>query len=180
MKKEIILFLVLAILGIQKSQAQDVPIDTLAYVYDLLPGESAKSLSDAYGELEPSVLNDIQWLNNTPLGKDTEMRNDKSRFVLMWMNGSPKVSIRLDDRVVTFQDAEPVILMSYMMGWTEYSLRNNYSNDNIYATVAGINNAVEFYSKNRKLLRKNKELEKYKQMIKNNTLTRYVADIVTQ
>jgi len=180
MRKVIIFLLLVFTFQGNKLFAQEDVADSLTYVYDLLPEETGKNLSMAYAELEPSVLADINWLNNNPLGKNTEMSNDKSRFVLMWMSGSPDVSIRMDDRLITFQGAEPAVLMAYMMGWTKYSLENNYSNDPIYAAVAGITNAVGFYEKNKKMLRKNKELDKYGEMIRNHTLTRYVADIVTK
>lgn len=179
--RKVVAFL-LFILGFQANMllAQENTTDSLTYVYDLLPEEAGQNLSMAYAELGPSVLADINWLNNNPLGENTEMRNDKSRFVLMWMSGSPDVSIRMDDRLITFQGADPAVLMAYMMGWTKYSLENNYSNDPIYAAVAGITNAADFYEKNKKVLRKNKELDKYREMIKSHTLTRYVADIVTK
>lgn len=180
MKNTIILFIVAMAFYTQDCYAQEANTDTLRYAYEVLPEESSKSLSAAYRELESAVLKDISWLDNTPLDKNTDTRNEKSRFVLMWMSGSPDVSIRLDDRLVTFQGAEPAVLMAYMMGWTRYSLENNYSNDPIDATVSGITNAVNFYDKNKKLLRKNKELDKYKEMMNNRTLIRYVADIVTK
>lgn len=139
-----------------------------------------RHISAAYMQLEPQVLADINWLNNTPLEKNDPLRDDKNRFVLMWMSGSPSVKIGMDDRIVTFQGAQPWLLMAYMMGWTKFALEHNYNSDPVECTTAAVTNVVNFYDKNRQLLAKNKEVEKYAKMIKDNTLKQYVSGILSQ
>lgn len=153
---------------------------TVSTDYLTAENDSVQSLINAYASLEPQVLADIDWLNNNPVKENMEMRNEKSRFVLMWMSGSPTVSIQMDDRLLTFLGADPAILMAYMTGWTKYVLENNYSDDAIQCSVAGITNAVNFYTANRKSFKKNGELDKYKKMIGDGTLTRHVADVLTR
>jgi len=160
--------------------SQTLDVDTTSLNYYVLPEDSARSIKVAYTEYEPALLADIDWLTNTPVGENQSMRDEKSRFVFMWMSGSPTVKVQLDDRIVTFFNSDPSILMAYMMGWTKYSILNNYSDDPIEASVAGITNAVKFYNVNRKMIKKNKELEKYKKMISDGTLRRYVADVLTR
>lgn len=142
--------------------------------------ESGVDIKEAYTSFEPQVLADIDWLNNNPVNENKNMRDEKARFVLMWMSGSPTINIRMDDRLITFLGADPAILMAYMMGWTKYALNNNYSTDAVQCTVAGITNAVQFYSANGKYFRKDKELDRYQKMVQDGTLTRYVADILTK
>lgn len=137
-------------------------------------------ISAAYIQHEPQVIADIDWLNYYPLGEQQELRDDKNRFVLMWMSGSPSVKIGMDDRIVTFQGGEPWLLMAYMMGWTKYSLEHNYSADPIECTTAALANVVSFYNRNRKSLGKNKEVEKYAKMIKEDTLKKYIIDVLSE
>ena len=137
-------------------------------------------ISAAYIQLEPQVLADIDWLNYYPLDEQLDLRDDKNRFVLMWMSGSPSVKIGMDDRIVTFQGAEPWILMAYMMGWTKYSLEHNYSNDPVECTTAAVTNAVNFYNRNRKSLARSNGIEKYAKMVKNDSLKKYISDILSQ
>lgn len=137
-------------------------------------------ISAAYIQLEPQVLADIDWLNNLPLDKDEPLRDDKNRFVLMWMSGSPTVKIGIDDRIVTFQRAHPWLLMAYMMGWTKFALEHNYNSDPVECTTAAITNVVNYYDKNRKSLAKNKEVEKYAKMVKDNSLKNYISGILAQ
>lgn len=137
-------------------------------------------ISEAYTQLEPQVLADIDWLNYYPLDEQQGLRDDKNRFVLMWMSGSPTVNIKMDDRIVTFQGGEPWLMMSYMMGWTKYSLEHNYSSDAVECTNAAIINVVNFYNRNRKSLVKNKEIEKYAKMVKDDSLKKYISGILAQ
>lgn len=137
-------------------------------------------ISAAYIQLEPQVLADIDWLNYSPLDQDIPLRDDKNRFVLMWMSGSPTVKIGMDDRIVTFQGAQPWLLMAYMMGWTKYSLEHNYSADPVECTTAAITNVVNFYDRNRKSLAKSKEVEKYAKMIKEDSLKKYISGVLAQ
>jgi len=161
--------------------SQTIEQDTTSIKYHLSNEDSAQDIKDAYTQLEPQLLADIKWLNDTPIKtEEKQIRDEKARFVLMWMSGSPTVSIQMDDRLITFLGADPAILMAYMMGWTQYAIENNYSDDTIQCSVAGITNAVSFYSKNKKNFKENKELEKYKNMIDGGTLTRHVADILTK
>jgi len=170
----------LSILLTTNLYSQTIGQDTTSLKYYLSEEDSALNIRDAYTSLESKLLQDIKWLNDTPVKKDKETRDEKARFVLMWMSGSPTVYIQMDNRIVTFLDADPSILMAYMMGWTKYTIENNYSDDAIQNTVAGITNTVNFYTKNRKSFQKNTELENYKKMIEEGTLTRYVADVLTK
>jgi len=172
-------FLLNVFLGINCFSQTQVP-DSLTYKYYPSPEDPVQNIGDAYSNLESTLLADIDWLNYTPIDENHEMRNEKSRFVLMWMSGNPTVSVQIDDRIITFLGADPAILMAYMMGWTKYSVEHDYSNDQIECTVAGITNAVNFYNRNRKFLRKDKELEKYKKMVEKRTLHRHIADILTR
>lgn len=181
MRRILSVFLLIAIILPVKLYSQTIDRDSTSINYLTSEDDSVQSLADAYTSLEPQVLADIDWLNNTPIRKeDQEMRNEKSRFVLMWMSGSPSVSIQMDDRVLTFLGAEPSILMAYMMGWAKYALENNYSDDAIQCSVAGVTSAVSFYTTNRKSFKKNRELEKYKEMIETGALSRHIADVLTR
>lgn len=137
-------------------------------------------ISAAYMQLEPQVLADIDWLNYYPLGEQQKLRDEKNTFVLMWMTGSPNISIQLDERVVTFMGGEPWLLMAYMTGWTKYSLEHNYSNDSIDCATAAITNVVKFYERNSKSLDKNREVEKYAKMVKADSLKEYIKEVLSE
>jgi len=179
MKK--LFFIALSVIVFLPYQSIAQTLETnIPFKYETAPSDSVKSLVEEYNRLEPAVLADIDWLNYNYIDENHDLRNEKSHFVLMWMTGSPTVSIQIDDRVVTFRKAHPSVMLAYMMGWTKYSLEHNHSNDTLECTYAAVTNAVNFYSRNRQYLKKNKELDKYKEMADNNTLYRHIADVLTR
>lgn len=137
-------------------------------------------ISVAYTQLEPQVLADIDWMTNTPMNENVSLRENKTRFLLMWMSGSPTVKIDMDDRIVTFRGAETWLLMAYMMGWTKYSLEHDYSHDPVDCATAGITTVVHFYEKNRKFLSKSRVTEKYARMVKANYLREYIEKVLAE
>lgn len=139
--------------------------------------DSVTNVINAYTELEPQLLADIDWLNYTPVNRDKKVRLDKSRFVLMWMSGSPTVSIKIDDRVMNFSRLQPWAILAYMMGWTKYSLENDYSIDQVKCTAAGINNMVAYYRRNKDDLTKDKEVDRLAVMVDTKTLDNHLQKI---
>lgn len=89
------------------------------------------------------------------------------------MSGSPTVSIELVSGIVPFDCAD--CLMSFMSGWTEYSLENNYSKNKVECAVAGAENAIEFYIKNKSELGKNSDMEKLIKQQKKGKLEKYIS-----
>lgn len=142
-----------------------------------IESDSITHVINAYTELEPQLLADIDWLNYTPVNRDKKVRQDKSRFVLMWMSGSPTVSIKIDDRVMNFSRLQPWAILAYMMGWTKYSLENDYSIDQVKCTAAGINNMVAYYRRNKEDLPKDKEVERLAVMVDTKTLDNHLQKI---
>ena len=178
MKK--ILFCFLMCCSAHILSAQEVKNDTVTSadlvtnIIEMMP-DSTVHISTPYTELEPQLLADINWLNFTPLNdKRKDIRDEKTRFVFMWMSGSPTVTISVDDRIMKFTGAEPWALLAYMMGWTKYSVEHNYDNDAVKCTVAAITNTVEYYQRNKDYLPRSKELNKFAKMIEDNSLEKYV------
>ena len=91
---------------------------------------------------------------------------------MKWMSGSPTVSIELVSGIVPLDCAD--CLMSFMSGWTKYSLENDYSKNKVECAVAGAENAIEFYEKNKSELGKNSDMEKLIKQKKKGKLKKYI------
>lgn len=154
----------------QTNNSHLVPKNTLEETLDA----PSKDIISAYAELEPNVIADIDWLNENPIHEQKKMRDDKMHFVLMWMTGSPAANIQIDKRIVNFTGADPVLLFSYMTGWTKHSLTNNYANEPIDCTVAALENVVNTYKKNSEYIKRNKQVNKYAELMDNGQLRDYV------
>lgn len=170
-------FLCLGLTSFAQS-GNEVLLDDSSVQTVAIGNDSATLVINAYTELEPQLLADIEWLNYTPVNRDKAVQQDKSRFVLMWMSGSPTVSIKIDDRVMNFSRLQPWAILAYMMGWTKYSLENDYSIDQVKCTAAGINNMVGYYRRNKEDLSKDKEVDRLAVMVDTKTLENHLRKVL--
>ena len=137
-----------------------------------VPSNVALNTVEDYKKAEPLVLQSIDWLQNTPVTKDTRKRAEVNAFLMKWMTGSPSVTIELVAGIVPMECSD--CLMAFLSGWTKYSLEHDYSKDKIANAVAGAEHAIEFYKKNKKELGKQKEFETMIRRQKKGKLQAYI------
>ncbi|WP_157491688.1 hypothetical protein [Flammeovirga sp. SJP92] len=137
-----------------------------------IPSNVKFESADDYKKTEQLVLEATDWLLKTPISEEAKKRNEVNDFLMKWMGGSPSVSINLVPGIVPFDS--PDCLMSFMSGWVKYSLQNNYSKDNVECAVAGAQNSIEFYIKNKAQLGKNSDMEKLVKQDKKGKLKSYI------
>ena len=137
-----------------------------------IPSDLKLENAEDYKETEQLVLNSTEWLWKTPISENQNKRKEINAFLMKWMSGSPTVSIELVSGIVPLDCAD--CLMSFMSGWTKYSLENDYSKDKVECAVAGAENAIEFYKKNKSELGKNSDMEKLMKQQKKGKLKKYI------
>lgn len=116
-----------------------------------------------YTRLNDEVLHATDWLINTPIGEQQEMRKEVAAFFMKWIAGTPTVSIEIQPNVITFIE-EPDLFLIYMAGWTKYAIKSGDGKDKISGTTAGLEAVMAFYTTNREQLGKVKSVEKYIKM----------------
>ena len=124
----------------------------------VIPDNIKLETEEDFKQNESLVLASIEWIQNTPLDQEKAKRKQINAFLMQWMSGSPTVSIKLVQGLVPLECAE--CLMSFMSGWTKYSLENNYSKDDEKCTLKGVESTIAFYEKNKSELGKNADIEK--------------------
>lgn len=135
-----------------------------------VPSNYAFSVDADYTKYEADILKGIHWLTNTPIQEQAAKRKDVNAFVMKWITGSPNVSVEINSDVAKFTEANPDLLIIFMCGWTKYSLETkDYTNRNM-GYLKGIEAVVDFYSKNKENLKKDKDVEKYVKMKEKGTL----------
>jgi hypothetical protein len=151
-------------------------LSQLAYSQsDDLMTELPAGNKEAYIQSEPKLINTINWLDNTPIDKDVEVRQKQMALLLAWLTNSPTVTIELHSYVLPFTKKNPELLLTFMGGWTKYSLENSYSKDNVACNTAGIKSIVAFYRKGSGL-KKDKKLQKLVELDDRNELENWVAE----
>lgn len=125
---------------------------------------------DDYAVYEPQVKETIDWLLATSLGKEANKRTEANAFLMMWLTGTPNVSINVNTDILPFIKKSPELLLPFIAGCVKYSLENNYSKDNILLNKAGIETVVAFYRNNRGYLKKDDSIEKYEKLLEKGKL----------
>jgi hypothetical protein len=137
-----------------------------------IPEDVTLKVAEDYQKYESLVLESINWLSETPINLNPSKRKEVNTFLMKWMTGSPTVSISLVEGLVPLDC--PDCLMAFLSGWTKYSLENNYSDDKVKCAIAGIENAINLYNKNKSTIGKNSDLEKLIKKMNSGKLEKYV------
>lgn len=135
-----------------------------------VPANYKFEAKEDYKPYEPQILQAIDWALNTPLNKDVDKRKEVYAFILAWLSGSPDVSVNINFDIAYVSKTNQDLLFPFVMGWARYSLENNYIKDDVLGNKAGIETAVKFYEDNKSVLKKDKGIEKYKELIEKNKL----------
>lgn len=138
-----------------------------------VPGNYKFERAEDYSTYEPAVLKGIAWIIATPLDEQEAKRKKVNAFLLEWISGSPYVHLELKKEIVTFVNS-PDLLMVFMGGWTKYSLESKDFNNKVGGSLAGLQAVIDFYSRNKNAIKKDKNVEKYIHMKENGTLKEYV------
>lgn len=142
-----------------------------------VPKNYVLEAKEDYAQYEDDVINGVNWLLNTPLTEETTKRQEVSAFLMKWMMGSPNVSIGVSEDIVTFIGS-PDCLMAFLGGWAKYSLETKDYKNNLKGNLAGIENVILFYQKNKAILGKNKAIEKYIKLKEKNKLEDFIKSKV--
>jgi len=138
-----------------------------------IPNDLKLENKEDYKKTEQLVLSSTEWLLKTPISESPAKRKKINAFLMKWMSGSPTVSIELVSGIVPLECAD--CLMTFMSGWTKYSLENDYSKNKVDCAFAGAENAIEFYEKNKSELGKNSDMEKLIKRKKKGKLKKYIT-----
>jgi len=133
--------------------------------------------AEDYTKYESDIVKGVNWLIETPLNTNENKRIEANKFLILWLTGSPNVSIEISKEVVTFMDCADC-LMVFMGGWAKYSLENGYSNNKVKGNLAGIESVIEFYELNKKVLGKNKEIQKYIKLKDKGELEKHIESLM--
>jgi len=146
-------------------------LNLMAQDNDKAQGLELKTEED-YKKMEPVILRGIDWLQETPVAESKKERKEISGLLMLWMSGTPSVSIAIVEGLVPM--GNPDCMIAFMCGWTKYSLDNNYSKDNLKCAKAAVEHTIEFYNKNKKDIGKSKDVENLIKKQKKGTLEKYI------
>lgn len=128
-----------------------------------------------YALYEEDIVKMTNWLINTPLSEESELRRQINAFIVEWVTGSPKVSVELSEKTVPYLKCSECLAL-FMGSWSKYCIETNDYENAPEACLAATRDVITFYTKNKKELGKNKEIEKLIVLQEKGELKAYVEE----
>ena len=135
--------------------------------------------AEDYAPYEQDVINSVKWLADIPINQNVGKREEANAFLMKWMLGSPNLKIVVHPEIVTFS-SNPEMLIAFLGGWTKYSLETKDYSNQLKGNIAGIENAIFVYNKNKKIIGKDKNIEKYIKLQSKGKLENEIAKILAK
>jgi hypothetical protein len=132
-----------------------------------------------YAKYEPLVKETADWLEETDLDKQPDIRLEANAFIVKWLAGSPTVTITVESHLMKLVDKNPLLIPIYMARYSSYCITNNAYKDELEPTKAGLQAIVKVYKKGIGIT-KDKTLEKLSKAIDQQQLDEYVAKNLKQ
>ncbi|WP_430813412.1 hypothetical protein [Carboxylicivirga sp. RSCT41] len=130
--------------------------------------------AEDYAPYEKEVVKCFDWLMKTPVNEQIDKRKEANAFLLKWLSGSPTVHIEIKAEIVSFMETSPDLLFVFLGGWAKYSLESQDFDNKKAGSLAGIDSVIEFYTKNKAFMPKDKNVEKYVKMKNKGKLKEYI------
>lgn len=128
-----------------------------------------------YAAFHDEALSYIEWLENNPI--DHEKRNAANKILLVWLEGTPTVTVCIQFYLTDYIEKNSEFLMLFMAGWAEYVIQNPEQGENVLqGNLAGINNVLDFYKKGKSFgVKKDKNIEKLLKKRKDGKLKKFIS-----
>lgn len=139
-----------------------------------VPNNYIMKQKEDYKKYEGDVLKAIDWLIQTPVDDQKEKRLEVNRFFIVWLTGTPDISLEIKSEIITFSKKNPELLVIFMGGWTKYALESG-DNNKLTGNLKGVEAVIDFYQKNKKALKKDKNVQQYIEMKEKGQLADYIS-----
>lgn len=124
-----------------------------------VPENVSFNTKEDYVRTEKDIIEAAKWLESTQMGKEMDKRVKANAFVLMWVTGSPTVTIEIGKLCTDLSEKNSHLLAVFLASYCRYVLENNYNNDILKANTAAIKSMINCYSLGGDV-KKNKLIEK--------------------
>ena len=100
-----------------------------------------------YNKYTHLVVPTINWLQNTPVNADPELRLRHNNFLMFWLQKNEMVTVHMPEYLLRFQTASRELYFIYTGGWIKYALEvDNSSQKN--CAIAAVKSVLDYYSSN--------------------------------
>lgn len=117
----------------------------------------------------------LAWLIHTPLDEHTDKRNEVNAFVMLWLSGSPKITLEIDSKATPFIHDDETLIFPFIHGMALYKLGHPECEDKVKLHAEGLR-TVNKASKQSSCVKSTKALKAIRKATKKNRLTDLAAE----
>lgn len=142
-----------------------------------LPSNLDLKTAEDYANYETEIIDLVNWLEKTPMDEQDDLRSDAYRFLMIWVEGAPNVSIEIHAFVMDISKKNAEFIMLFMAGWTKYELQHQEETDVYSGSQAGLEFVLNIYEKGVDV-KKEKLLDQLLAIQKEGKLSNWINDKV--
>jgi len=140
-----------------------------------VPKNAELKAKEDYAKYEADIIQATKWIEETDFDKESDKRKEVGRFLMLWLMGSPNVSIELNNQVLNLTEDNFNLLTVYFAGGTRYALENKESATKFNIVKACLTSVVKAYKKDI-AVKKTKVLKKLVAAFDDNKLDDYIVN----
>tara|TARA_Y100001934_G_C12292279_1_gene745453 strand:+ start:504 stop:1004 length:501 start_codon:yes stop_codon:yes gene_type:complete len=140
-----------------------------------VPKEPKMEKAEDYKAYEEDVLACINWLSSHGPEEESSKRKKASAFLLLWLTGTPAVSMELHAEMIEYSEKNPELLILFMGGWAKYVLETG-DKDATAGNVAGLEMVINYYNQYKDQMSKDRSLKKLSKKMEGGELKTYVEE----
>lgn len=130
-----------------------------------------------YDKYEADIIAAAKWLEETDWDTEEDKRKQVNAFVVVWISGSPSVTIGLTTEIIDICEKNDGFLGLYLASYARYVLEHKTEKGAFAPTKAAIKSLVTVYNKGKKV-KKNKLLKKAAEYEKEGKLDDFITEMM--
>ena len=116
----------------------------------------------------------LAWLINTPLDEHVHKRNEVNAFVMLWLSGSPTITLEIDSKATPFIHEDETLIFPFIHGMALYQLGHPECTDRAKLHAEGLR-TVNKASKQSRCVKSSKSLKAISKAAKKKRLSDLAA-----
>jgi hypothetical protein len=117
----------------------------------------------------------LAWLINTPLDEHLDKRNEVNAFVMLWLSGSPTITVEIDSKATPFIHDDETLIFPFIHGMALYQLGHPACDNKAKLHAEGLR-VVNKANKQSKCVKSTKTLKAISKAAKRNNLAQLAED----
>lgn len=143
----------------------------------VVPSNVEMEEAEDYARYEEQIIDCVDWLSSHSPEEEPLKRKRAMAFLMMWLTGTPAVSMELQAEMMEYADKNPDLLMIFMGGWAKYALESE-DDDQVAGNVAGLEAVIAYYDQFGDDLKRDRSLKKLAKLKEKGELEDFVRETV--